>query len=111
MVVLQACGGIRQVGGGDGYPCRQNPRDTGRKPEHTYGIIDSQSVKTVCASAGRGFDGGKKVKGRKRHIVVDTMRNLFAVSVHAANIHDTKSGINPYGESVFKVPYAYGVLR
>jgi len=38
---------------------------------------------------------GKKVKGRKRHIVVDTMGNLLAISVHAANIHDTKFGINP----------------
>ena len=37
----------------------------------------------------------KKVKGRKRHIVTDTMGNLLAVVVHAANIHDTKSGINP----------------
>jgi len=37
----------------------------------------------------------KKVKGRKRHIVVDTMGNLLAISVHAANIHDTKSGITP----------------
>ena len=38
---------------------------------------------------------GKKVKGRKRHIVTDTMGNLLAVVVHAANAHDTKSGINP----------------
>ena len=37
----------------------------------------------------------KKTKGRKRHIVVDTMGNLLAISAHAANIHDTKSGINP----------------
>jgi putative transposase len=37
----------------------------------------------------------KKIKGRKRHIVVDTMGNLLAITVHAANIHDTKSGINP----------------
>ena len=35
----------------------------------------------------------KKIKGRKRHIVVDTMGNLLAVVVHAANVHDTKSGI------------------
>ena len=41
---------------------------------------------------------GKKVKGRKRHIVVDTMGNLLAITVHAANIHDTKSGINPAKE-------------
>jgi putative transposase len=38
---------------------------------------------------------GKKVKGRKRHIVVDIMGNLLAIVVHAANLHDTKSGINP----------------
>jgi putative transposase len=43
----------------------------------------------------KGFDGGKKVKGRKRHIVAVITGNLLAVSVHAANIHDTKSGINP----------------
>lgn len=35
----------------------------------------------------------KKIKGRKRHIVVDTMGNLLSVKVHAANIHDTSSGI------------------
>ena len=38
---------------------------------------------------------GKKTKGRKRHIVVDTMGNLLAVTVHAANTHDTKSGVHP----------------
>jgi putative transposase len=49
----------------------------------------------MYASEERGFDGGKKVKGRKRHIVVDTMGNLLAVKVHAANIHDTVAGIVP----------------
>ncbi len=47
---------------------------------------------------------GKKVKGRKRHIVVDTMGNLLAVYVHAANIHDTKSGINPVKKTYAKYP-------
>jgi len=47
---------------------------------------------------------GKKVKGRKRHIVVDTMGNLLAVCVHAANIHDTKSGINPAKKAYEKYP-------
>ncbi|MBA3756874.1 MAG: transposase [Nitrosomonas sp.] len=55
------------------------------------GIIDSQSVKTVSYSEFRGFDGGKKIKGRKRHIVVDTLGHLIQVVVHAANIHDTKA--------------------
>ena len=46
----------------------------------------------------------KKVKGRKRHIVVDTMGNLLAILVHAANIHDTKSGINPAKTAYMKYP-------
>ena len=46
----------------------------------------------------------KKVKGRKRHIVVDTMGNLLAITVHAANIHDTKSGINPAKKAYEKYP-------
>jgi putative transposase len=48
--------------------------------------------------------GGKKVKGRKRHIIVDIMGNLLAVVVHAANIHDTKSGINPAKKAFEKYP-------
>ena len=55
-------------------------------------MIDSQSVKTCAASDERGYDGGKKTKGRKRHIVVDTLGNLVQVIVHAANLHDTKAG-------------------
>ena len=59
----------------------------------TYAIIDSQSVKTASSAHDKGFDGGKKIKGRKRHIAVDTLGNLLSVVVHAANIHDTKAGI------------------
>ena len=76
----------------------------GRKPSPSYGIIDSQSIKTTSASDCRGFDGGKKVKGRKRHIVVDTMGNLLAIIVHAANIHDTKAGIGPALAAYAKYP-------
>ena len=68
----------------------------------TYGIIDSQSAKTVLASEERGIDGDKKIKGRKRHIVVDTQGNLLAIAVHAANVHDTKSGINPAKKALMK---------
>ena len=56
------------------------------------------------ASEERGIDGGKKTKGRKRHIVVDTQGNLLAIVVHAANIHDTKSGINPARKAFKKYP-------
>jgi putative transposase len=75
-----------------------------RKPSPSYGIIDSQSVKTVSASDDKGFDGGKKVKGKKRHIEVDIMGNLLAVKVHAANIHDTKSGIDSAKIALDKYP-------
>ena len=60
----------------------------GRKPEPTGAIVDSQSVKTTEAGGERGFDGGKKVNGRKRHIVVDTVGNLLSVIVNAANTND-----------------------
>ena len=63
----------------------------GRKANPSYGIIDAQSVKTQYASEDRGIDGVKKVKGHKRHIIVDVLGNLLHVSVHAANMSDTKA--------------------
>ncbi len=63
-----------------------------RNPDPTGAIIDSQSVKGTPESyVESGFDGGKLVKGRKRHIVVDTMGCMIVVWVHAANIFDGKA--------------------
>lgn len=78
----------------------------GRDSSPSYGIIDSQSVKTIAASEERGtrHRRRKKTKGRKRHIVVDIMGNMLAVVVHAANIHDTKSGILPARKAYKKYP-------
>ena len=66
--------------------------NAGKEKSPSLGLIDSQSVKTT-RSGGicRGIDGGKKTKGRKRHIIVDTLGLLMAVVVHAANQHDSKS--------------------
>ncbi|MFG2426154.1 IS5 family transposase [Streptomyces sp. NPDC048448] len=66
----------------------------GRDPEPTAGIIDAQSVKAAASvpAATRGFDGGKKVNGRKRHIVVDTLGLLLHVMVTAASVTDRDAG-------------------
>lgn len=62
----------------------------GKKPTPSVGIVDSQSVKACNFCQGDiGYDGGKKLKGRKRHIVVDTLGLIMVIVIHAANIHDS----------------------
>src|SRR5215217_2789196 len=63
-------------------------RQVGRHKHPTAGCLDSQSVKSSAGPGLRGYDSGKRVKGRKRHILVDTLGLLLVVVVTAAAVSD-----------------------
>lgn len=64
---------------------------SGKQGQPSLVIIDCQSIKTTPVGGIRGLDGNKKIKGRKRHVIVDTMGNVLSVVVHAAHLQQWQS--------------------
>ena len=78
---------------------------TGREVSPSAGVIDSQSVKTTESGGPRGYDAGKKIKGRKRHILTDTEGNLVHALIHTADIQDRDGAPLLLAEVVNRFPW------
>lgn len=76
----------------------------GRNAEPTGAVIDSQSTRISPQGGVSGYDAGKKVKGRKRHLVVDTLGLLLAVSVTAASVQDRDGALDAVASACTKHP-------
>ena len=77
----------------------------GREASPSAGVIDSQSVKTTESGGTRGYDAGKKIKGRKRHILTDTEGNLVHAIIHTADIQDRDGAPLLLAEIIHRFPW------
>ena len=77
----------------------------GREASPSAGVIDSQSVKTTESGGPRGYDAGKKIKGRKRHIITDTQGFLVGAVVHAADVQDRDGAPDVLASIRYRFPW------
>jgi putative transposase len=86
--LLQALGEVGTLGTDSQRDSGLRPDGSRKKKAPTAAIIDSQSVRTASQPGVRGYDAGKKITGRKRHVLVDTQGNILALKVTTADVQD-----------------------
>ena len=105
--LLREMEGRRGLGEGPRQAAGPAAEQERKKKAPTAAVIDSQSVRSAGHSGLRGYDAGKKVKGRKRHLLVDTLGLALAVVVHSASVQDRDGARELLGGLVSR----YGWLR
>lgn len=82
----------------------------GKNASQSLGLIDSQNVKTNSITEQRGYDGNKKIQGRKRHIVTDALGLILAIVIHNADIQDREGAKETIKELKYKYPRLVKIL-